>query len=157
MTQCEPLCVGYMLSRGACASGRVTYSIQQDALPGAALASEQLWEPCWQDDSLLQRVLGALQASDIVPLYVGAVSDNGVCAWRKRPVRWRGQQHDRHPGTREQQEASTQRRVTYWLEHHASWLAQHRPWHPQCLLLRPWRLHHPRRRLALLRAMRHHC
>lgn len=51
---------------------------QQDALPRNPLASEELREFNRQDNGLLQRLLGGIQASDIGPLNLWLLYDNGV-------------------------------------------------------------------------------
>jgi hypothetical protein len=61
-----------------------TYSVQQDAAPGCALAREQVRKLQGQDDSLLQRLFRALEAAHIAPPHVGLFLDNG--AWMITPV-----------------------------------------------------------------------
>mmetsp|Transcript_18243 Transcript_18243/g.46350 ORF Transcript_18243/g.46350 Transcript_18243/m.46350 type:complete len:354 (+) Transcript_18243:186-1247(+) len=51
--------------------------VQQDALPGAALAHEELGELDRKDDGFLEGLLGALQAGDVVPSDVGLLLHDG--------------------------------------------------------------------------------
>ena len=58
--------------------GAQPYAVEQDALPGLAVADEELRELERQDDGLLERLLGVLQAGHVVPLDVRLLAHDGA-------------------------------------------------------------------------------